>query len=228
MDKNVIIQASELCKSFKTGSSIIQVLNRTSLEITKGERLFIVGASGAGKSTLLHVLGTLEKPDKGVLLLENKDVLSLSPLKLSLLRNKCIGFVFQFHHLLDEFNALENVALPGYVYSKNWKSVQAKAKKLLGFVGLENRLKHKPNQLSGGEQQRVAIARSLINSPSIILMDEPTGDLDEDNSIHLMELISRLSKDWNQTVVIVTHNLALCKWGDRTLELRSGLLHPFK
>jgi lipoprotein-releasing system ATP-binding protein len=222
---NPLLKATGICKSFKTGSSTINVLEGVNLDIKKGERVIIIGASGAGKSTLLHILGTLETPDKGSLSLNGEDLLKIPTNRLSIIRNKQIGFVFQFHHLLAEFDALENVSIPGYVYSKDWKGVQARAEEVLVYVGLKDRLHHKPHQLSGGEQQRVAIARALINNPSLILMDEPTGDLDEKNADILVELISKLVAEKQQTVVIVTHNIALCKGANLVFELKGGILH---
>ncbi len=223
---NPLLKASGIYKSFKTGSSTVNVLEGVDIEVNKGERGIIVGASGVGKSTLLHILGTLEKPDKGNLILSGEDLLNIPTNRLSVIRNKQIGFVFQFHHLLGEFDAIENVCIPGYVYSKDWKGIKAKAEEVLIYVGLKDRLHHKPHQLSGGEQQRVAIARALINNPSLILMDEPTGDLDEKNAEILIELISRLVAEKEQTVIIVTHNIALCEGANLIFELKGGILHP--
>lgn len=228
MDKTSLLRASNISKSFSTGDTVIKVLEKLDIEIFREEKLFIIGASGAGKSTLLHILGTLERPDEGSLILNEEDILSANATKLARIRNRQIGFVFQFHHLLDEFNALENVCLPGFVYNRDWKSVREKGIQLLDYVGLKDRLKHKPNQLSGGEQQRVAIARALINDPDLVFMDEPTGDLDEKNSLILMEFVQKLASEKKQTVVIVTHNIALCSFADRIFELKQGSLHAIK
>ncbi|HYC83988.1 MAG TPA: ABC transporter ATP-binding protein [Chryseosolibacter sp.] len=200
----------------------LQVLRNIDLEISKGEIVAIVGASGAGKSTLLHILGTLDTPDQGRVYIHDVDVFAQSGKNLAAFRNKSIGFVFQFHNLLPEFSALENVLIPGIIAGKKEKEVRTKAEGLLDMLGLAGRKDHKPSQLSGGEQQRTAVARALINSPDLILADEPSGNLDSKNAIELHNLFFQLRKDLNQTFVIVTHNPELSRMADRKLEIRDG------
>ena len=200
----------------------VDVLKGVNLEIRKGEIISIVGASGAGKTTLLHILGTLEKADKGECTINGKLITSLSSKQLSKFRNLEIGFIFQFHNLLVEFTALENICIPGYISGKNKKEVEQRALELLEILDISKRKDHKPNELSGGEQQRVAIARALINSPSIILADEPSGNLDSDNAKKLHELFIKLNKELNQTFIIVTHNKELASMTNRTLEMVDG------
>ena len=183
-----------------------------------------MGKSGAGKTTLLHILGTLDRADEGSVVYDQQEILGLSDNLLSDFRNEHIGFIFQFHHLLDEFSALENVCIPAFLASKPKKQTIDKAKDLLSFLGLTARLDHRPNQLSGGEQQRVAIARSLINDPDVVLADEPTGNLDTQTSEEIHSLIFNLRKEYNQTFVIVTHNELLAKKCDRTLSMADGLI----
>lgn len=192
------------------------------MEVKKGEIVSIVGASGAGKSTLLHILGTLDKPDQGELTLDGQDLLKLTPNQLSRFRNQEVGFIFQFHNLLPEFTALENVCLPGFIAKKDKVDVEGYAAKLLDLLGLQEREHHKPSQLSGGEQQRTAVARALINQPEIVFADEPSGNLDSKNANELHDLFFRLRKDLGQTFVIVTHNEELALKADRTLEIRDG------
>lgn len=192
--------------------------------VQRGEIVSIVGKSGSGKSTLLHILGTLDSADKGELNINNTTVLQLRPKPLAAFRNRHIGFVFQFHHLLPEFTALENVCIPGYIQNTPTATVQQRAKELLTYLGLEQRLQHKPTELSGGEQQRVAMARALINQPDIIFADEPTGNLDSAASQDMHRLIRRLRDEAGQTFVIVTHNQELADLSDRRLEMRDGLL----
>ncbi len=200
----------------------LQVLKGIDISIKKGELISIVGASGAGKTTLLNILGTLEKPGSGSLVINNKNVHNLSDKALSLLRNKEIGFIFQFHNLIPELTALENVYLPSLIGKKDKKESIKKATELLSLLKLENRLHHRPNELSGGEQQRVAVARSLINAPSIILADEPTGNLDSKNASELHNLLIKLNKDLNQSFVIVTHNDELANMAERRLKMKDG------
>ncbi len=200
----------------------LTVLKGVDIDISKGEIVSIVGSSGAGKSTLLHILGTLDKADKGQIILNDQHLETLSGRKLSAFRNKHIGFVFQFHHLLPEFTALENVCIPGWIAGDKKKEVILKATELLKTLGLGNRLENKPQQLSGGEQQRVAVARALINSPSIIMADEPTGNLDSANARELHELFIDLRNKFNQTFLIVTHNEELAKMSDRILMMKDG------
>ena len=215
-----MIQAKNIHKSY--GS--LHVLKGVDLNIAKSEIVSIVGKSGAGKSTLLHILGTLDLPDDGSLLINDVEVQKLETKQLAQFRNKYIGFVFQFHHLLPEFTALENVCIPGYIAKTNEKQVVAKAKELLDYLGLSDRLTHKPTELSGGEQQRVAIARALINNPLVVFADEPTGNLDSSTSEELHSLLFQLRKDFDQTFVIVTHNEELAEMSDRRLEMEDGHL----
>jgi lipoprotein-releasing system ATP-binding protein len=200
----------------------VQVLRGVDIDIKKGEIVSIVGSSGAGKSTLLHILGTLDKADRGSVELNDAEVSSLQGKKLADFRNKNIGFVFQFHHLLPEFTALENVCIPGWLAGRKKKEVEDKAKELLSLLGLSERLENKPNQMSGGEQQRVAVARALINNPSIVFADEPTGNLDSANANELHQLFFDLRKKFNQTFLIVTHNEELAKLSDRVLYMKDG------
>lgn len=202
----------------------LEVLKGINLEIAKGEVISIVGASGAGKTTLLHILGTLDQADSGKIFINNMDVKALSDKKLSGFRNKNIGFVFQFHHLLPEFSALENICIPAFIAGASKKDAGAKANKLLGFLGLSERSEHKPSQLSGGEQQRVAVARALINSPAVILADEPSGNLDSASAKELHNLFFALREEFNQTFVIVTHNEDLANLADRKLTMKDGLI----
>ena len=199
-----------------------QVLKGINLDVRKGEIISIVGASGAGKTTLLHILGTLEKAKSGNYLINDKSVLNLNSNELSKFRNLEIGFIFQFHNLLVEFSAFENICLPGYISESNKIEVEKRALELLNILGISDKKDNKPNELSGGEQQRVAIARALINSPSIILADEPSGNLDSKNADNLHELILKLNKELNQTFIIVTHNNELAAMTDRTLKMVDG------
>jgi lipoprotein-releasing system ATP-binding protein len=215
-----MIKVENIKKSYGT----LQVLKGVYAEIQKGEIVSIVGASGAGKTTLLHVMGTLDKADQGKVLINDIDVGRLSDRDLSAFRNNNIGFVFQFHHLLPEFNALENVSIPGFIGKRPQRKVQEKAKQLLEMLGLGGRLDHKPGELSGGEQQRVAVARSLINDPLVVLADEPSGNLDSETSKELHKLFFDLRDKLNQTFVIVTHNLELASMADRKLSMKDGLI----
>lgn len=203
----------------------LEVLKGIDLEIAKGEIVSIVGASGAGKSTLLHILGSLDTPDEGKVTLAGKDLFKLGSTQLAAFRNKEVGFVFQFHNLLPEFTALENVCIPGFIGKRNEKEVIARAKELLGLLGLSARMDHKPGALSGGEQQRTAIARALINEPAIVFGDEPSGNLDSKNASELHSLFFQLRRDLGQTFVIVTHNEELASMADRTLEIKDGLVY---
>jgi lipoprotein-releasing system ATP-binding protein len=200
----------------------LQVLKGASLEVHKGEIVSIVGSSGAGKSTLLHILGTLDKPDKGEIILAGNRLDKLYGNALSAFRNRHIGFIFQFHHLLPEFTALENVCMPGWIYGAKKKESLERATQLLTHLGLQNRLKNKPNELSGGEQQRVAVCRALINKPDIIMADEPTGNLDSANARELHNLFITLSREYQQTFLIVTHNEELAKMSDRVVHMKDG------
>lgn len=202
----------------------LHVLKGVDFEMKQGEIVSIVGSSGAGKSTLLHILGTLDKPDQGQIWLNDVEVTALKPKPLAAFRNQKIGFVFQFHHLLPEFSALENVCIPGWIAKRNKTEVEAAAKALLEQLNLGDRIQHKPQQLSGGEQQRVAVARALINNPSIVFADEPTGNLDSANARELHDLFVELRTKRNQTFLIVTHNEELAAMSDRTLHMKDGLI----
>ena len=215
-----MIKANGIHKSYNT----LHVLKGVNLEIAAGEIVSIVGKSGAGKSTLLHILGTLDQPDDGSLTINNQDVVRLNNRKLANFRNQNIGFIFQFHHLLPEFTALENVCIPGYINQEPEAKVQERAKELLDYLGLTDRLTHKPSQLSGGEQQRVAVARALINQPGVVFADEPSGNLDSASSQELHQLLFNLRKDFGQTFIIVTHNEELALMSDRRLEMQDGRL----
>jgi len=213
-----MIKISDIEKSYGT----LKVLKGISLEISEGEVIAICGASGAGKSTLLHIMGTLDKPDKGHLLFDTTSVFALNDRDLSLFRNRNIGFVFQFHHLLPEFTAVENVALPAMIAGESKKNALKKAQEMLQIMHLSERLWHKPSQLSGGEQQRVAVARALINNPKIVLADEPSGNLDTDNARNLHQLFFELREKLHKTFVIVTHNEELATLSDRKIIICDG------
>jgi lipoprotein-releasing system ATP-binding protein len=206
------------------GYGQLKILKEVNFSVNRGEIVSIVGKSGAGKSTLLHILGTLDKADAGELWINETSVFQLSNRKLSAFRNKHIGFIFQFHHLLPEFTALENVCIPGFIQKTATKEVQKRATELLDYLGMSHRLQHKPSELSGGEQQRVAVARALINQPDIIFADEPTGNLDSGTSQDLHSLIQQLRKDYQQTFVIVTHNSELAQLSDRCFTMQNGIL----
>jgi len=218
-----LIEAIGIIKTFE-GSNNLKVLKGINLNIKKGSVVSIVGASGAGKSTLLNILGTLEKPDHGKVIIDGQEVSSLKGNKLSDYRNKNIGFIFQFHHLLPEFTALENAAMPAYIAGKPKKEAEAIAADYLNFLNLGERLNHKPSELSGGEQQRVAVARSLVNNPMVVFADEPSGNLDSENAVELHKLFFTLRDKFNQTFVIVTHNEELANSADRKLKIKDGLI----
>lgn len=224
-NRKIIIKTQGLTKEYQVSKTeTLQVLKGIDTEIYEGEVVTIVGPSGAGKSTLLHIIGTLDKPTDGSVIFDGEDVFKLSSNELAKFRNTRIGFVFQFHHLLPEFSAVENVCLAAMIAGKSLKAAEPKAKEILNEVGLGLRLEHKPSELSGGEAQRVAIARALINSPKVILADEPTGNLDSKNSDEVMNLIFDLRKKYNQTFVIVTHNEKFAEKTDRTLKMADGFL----
>ena len=209
-------------KQIKKFYGDLQVLKGVDLHIDKGEIVSIVGSSGAGKSTLLHILGSLDKPDGGTVTLKGERIDGLTGNTLAKFRNKNIGFIFQFHHLLPEFTALENVCIPGWIAGKKKKVTEQKAIELLNTLGLGNRLQNKPHQLSGGEQQRIAVARALINDPSIIMADEPTGNLDSANGRELYKLFIELRDKFQQTFLIVTHNEEFAQMGDRVVVMKDG------
>lgn len=215
-----MVSAQNIIKSY--GS--LQVLKGISLCVEKGEVVAVVGASGAGKSTLLHILGTLDRPDGGTLVINGINVLKLDEKTLASFRNQSIGFVFQFHNLLPEFTALENVMIPALIARVDEKKARNKAVGLLDMLGLGNRLSHKPAALSGGEQQRIAVARALINNPALVLADEPSGNLDSKNAQDLHHLFFELRERLNQTFVIVTHNPEFAAMADRKLEIRDGVI----
>jgi len=221
-----LLAAHGLTKAYPTPAGPVQVLQGLDLEVAAGERVAITGASGVGKSTLLHVLGTLDRADQGRLEVAGKDVLTLSEHERCTFRNRTLGFVFQFHHLLPEFTALENVAMPLVLARRPLAEAHAAAARLLEEVGLKERLSHPPGMLSGGEQQRVAVARALAGSPRLLLADEPTGDLDAATGERLFELVAELSRARGLTVVIVTHNQPLARACDRVLKLEGGRLIP--
>lgn len=213
-----MLSAQNIVKSY--GS--LQVLKGVSLNINQGEIVSIIGSSGAGKSTLLHILGTLDSPNSGEIFLKNERIDQLTGKKLAAFRNTHMGFIFQFHHLLPEFTALENVCIPGWLAGKKKKEVEKRAKELLEILGLKDRIDNKPNALSGGEQQRVAVARSLINKPDIVFADEPTGNLDSQNARELHKLFVDLRNKHGQTFLIVTHNEELAQMSDRVLHMKDG------
>ena len=213
-----MLKAENITKKY--GS--LEVLKGVDIHIKRGEIVSIVGSSGAGKSTLLHILGTLDTPDEGHIWLNGEQIDRLSGKKLASFRNRHIGFVFQFHHLLPEFTALENVCIPAWIAGKKKKEVNARAGELLTTLGLAHRIDNKPQQLSGGEQQRVAVARALINNPSIVFADEPTGNLDSVHAKELHELFVQLRNDFQQTFLIVTHNEELAAMSDRVLHMKDG------
>ena len=217
-----MIEARGLRRNYGT----LEVLRGVDLNVQRGEVVSIVGASGAGKSTLLHILGTLDTPDAGTLVIGGTDVIKLDDHALSIFRNRKVGFVFQSHHLLPEFSALENICMPAFIAGTTRKKAEAKAMELLGLLNLAERASHKPQQLSGGEQQRVAVARALMNSPDVVLADEPSGNLDSEHAAALHALFFSLRDHLGQTFVIVTHNQALADMADRTLTMRDGVFRP--
>ena len=225
MSPEPVLIARSVHKSFTQGSKTIAVLSGADLEVFTGERVAIVGLSGSGKSTLLHILGGLEVADKGEIIIGGKSLMSLRESEVDMLRNRSLGFVYQFHHLLSDFSAVENVAMPLLIRGKSRTDALAKAGNLLDQVGLAERLKHKPGQLSGGERQRVAIARALVGDPLCVMADEPTGNLDEKTADDVNSLIMSLSSELQTSFIIVTHNHDLANRMDRILTLHNGVLN---
>ncbi len=203
----------------------VDVLKGINLDIAKGELVSIVGESGAGKTTLLQILGTLLEPDKGEVIINNTSIFNLKNKDLAKFRNQELGFVFQFHQLLPEFTAFENVILPGMIGKRDMKTVKNRAHELFDFLGITHRLDHKPSELSGGEQQRIAVARALINHPSVLFADEPTGNLDTNNTKELFKLLVKLKNEFNQTVVLVTHNEQLAHQSERIIQMKDGIIN---
>ena len=219
---NNLIRVVDLYKSYYDGLTELPVLKGIDLEVKRAEIVAIVGASGVGKSTLLHLLGGLDRPTEGEIFYEGEDIFALNDQELDRFRNEEIGFVFQFHHLLPEFTALENVVMPGLIAGQKSEAAQNRAKELLDYVGLGERLAHRPSELSGGERQRVAIARALVNQPKVVLADEPTGNLDQKTSEALHDLLWTLNDQFNQTFIIVTHNQTLAQRADKLIQLVDG------
>lgn len=220
-----ILKAEDVWKTFPGSKGTIEVLTGLNLSVREGEIAVILGDSGVGKSTLLHILGTLDVPDRGKVFIQGRDPRECSSAELNEIRNRNIGFIFQFHYLLPEFDALENVMMPAILRGTGREAAEKRATMLLGEVGLEERVSHRPAELSGGEQQRIAVARALMNAPAIVLADEPSGNLDERNSEGLHSLIQELSRSKKQTFVIVTHKKELLPKADQTLVLREGILY---
>ena len=215
-----MIEVRDIWKSFGG----LEVLKGVNLKVEKGEIVAIIGKSGAGKTTLLQIIGTLDRPTKGQVLIEGTDVFGMKDKELAAFRNRHIGFIFQFHQLLPEFTALENVCIPAMIAREKETEYKARAEKLLSDLGLQDRMNHKPNELSGGEKQRVAAARALMMSPDIILADEPTGSLDEKNKKELSELLLKLRKEYGQTILLVTHDKELAGIADRIIEIKDGVI----
>lgn len=223
--KQILLHADDIWKEYRNGKSVVlQVLKGADLEIREGEFVVIVGPSGSGKSTLLHILGGLDTPTEGSVRIDGQDIFKFEEEELAEFRNKKLGFVFQFHHLLPEFTALENVCMPALIHGESMEQSKSRASGILKNVGLEGRMLHKPNELSGGEQQRVAVARALMNRPQLILADEPSGNLDKENGLRLHELLADLSAKEGHTFVVATHNPDLAKRADRILKIVDGKL----
>lgn len=226
MKQEILLDVNQVSKVYTEGRLETKVLHNVDLQVFKGEQLAIVGSSGSGKSTLLHIMGTLDSPSEGKVLLDGEDLYSLSNRRQAIVRNKDLGFIYQFHHLLPEFSALENVAMPGFIAGGNRKQVIQDAKALLARVGLTHRLAHTPAEMSGGERQRVAIARALINKPKLVLADEPTGNLDVKSGDAVYALIKELALQLGTAFVVVTHDLQLAGRMDRQLHMKDGYLTP--
>ncbi|MGS0825788.1 lipoprotein-releasing ABC transporter ATP-binding protein LolD [Shewanella sp. 0m-8] len=224
MNQELLLQVSGVSKRYQEGSVDTEVLHNVDLQVFKGEQLAIVGSSGSGKSTLLHIMGTLDSPTSGTVTMLGEDLYKLSSQRQAKIRNKNLGFIYQFHHLLPEFTALENVSMPALIQGQRRKQVEAKAKSLLERVGLGHRLSHTPAEMSGGERQRVAIARALINDPKLVLADEPTGNLDANSGEAVYELITELAAQLGTAFVVVTHDQSLAARMDRQLHMKDGRL----
>lgn len=222
---NIIMKLEDIDKFYMETGNKLHILKKLNLEVKRGEFVSILGKSGSGKSTLLNIMGLLDKIDGGKIWIDNKEVSSLNEMERNNIKNHFLGFVFQFHYLMSEFTALENVMIPALLNNfKNKKEIEKEAKELLEIVGLAERIKHKPNQLSGGEKQRVAIARAMINKPKLILADEPTGNLDEDTGELIFSLFRKINKEHNQSIVVVTHARDLSQVTDRQIYLKRGVL----
>ncbi len=222
---NNLIRVVDLYKSYYDGVTELPVLKGVDVEVKKAEIVAVVGASGVGKSTMLHLLGGLDRPTEGTIFYEGEDIFALNDPELDRFRNEEIGFIFQFHHLLPEFTALENVAMAGLIARQQASVAHDRAKELLDYVGLGDRLEHRPSELSGGERQRVAIARALVNQPKVVLADEPTGNLDQKTSEAVHDLLWTLNDQFNQTFIIVTHNQTLAQRADRLIQLVDGQVY---
>ena len=220
-----ILELKNIEKYYKTKNEQLHIIRGLNLELKKGEFISILGRSGSGKSTLLNIIGLLDKADSGEVYINGKNILKMSEKEIDMLKNKSLGFVFQFHYLLNEFTALENVMVPALLHNfENRKNLEKKAVEILNSVGLGERLNHFPNQLSGGEKQRVAIARALINSPDILLADEPTGNLDEETSEKIFDILKKINNDTGQSIIVVTHSKDLANITDRQYYLKKGIL----
>jgi lipoprotein-releasing system ATP-binding protein len=223
-----LFKCRDICKQYSDASNTLQILNNVNLSIVAGEKVAILGASGSGKSTLLHILGTLDSPDSGDVFYNDESLFSKSKKQQAMFRNAELGFVYQFHHLLPEFSAAENVAMPLFIKGDNRKEATQKAVDLLAKVGLQDREHHRPHQLSGGERQRVAIARALINRPAMIFADEPTGNLDDKNTESIYELISDINEEFKTSFLLVTHDVQLANKMDRIVYLENGHLRELE
>jgi len=226
MNNSVILECQQLAMRYQQGDLDVSVLRGVDLSINAGERVAIMGASGSGKSTLLHLLGGLEKPTQGKVILDGENLNTISSSKLSKIRNRSLGFIYQFHHLLGEFSLLENVAMPLLIAGQSVKNARKKSIEILTRVGLGHRVEHKPGELSGGERQRAAIARALINNPKCVLADEPTGNLDSKTAEHIYQLMLELNQELHVSFLVVTHDIDLAKRMDKVLHMEDGLIVP--